>query len=152
MRSRTTKTAVALAAVTILMLVPVTSGIGKTPRPIKFSAALNVGQEKPHPKGTQAGASGRFTATLSGTTLTWRLSWKGLSGPATAAHIHPGAKGVNGPPLITLCSGTCTSPETGTANLTQAEINDMKARKMYVNVHTTKNPAGEIRGQMTRAL
>jgi hypothetical protein len=128
------------------------SALGTTPRPIKFKAALNIGQEKPHPKGTKVGASGRFTATLSGTTLTWRLTWTHLSGPAVAAHIHLGAKGVNGNILVTLCPSSCASPATGTATLTQAIINNMKARKTYANVHTAKNPGGEIRGQITRAL
>ena len=122
----------------------------KTPRPLKFSAALNIGQVKPHPKGTKAGASGRFTATLSGTTLTWKLTFTHLSGPATASHIHSGAKGVNGPILIPLCA-SCTSPISGTSTLTTAEIDAMKLRKTYVNVHTARNPGGEIRGQITRA-
>jgi CHRD domain len=123
----------------------------KTPRPVKFSAALNVGQERPHPKGTKVGASGRYTATLNGTTLTWRLTFTHLSGPATAAHIHMGLRGVNGPIMVPLC-GPCTSPVTGSTSVTTDEINALKARKMYVNVHTNKNPNGEIRGQITRAL
>jgi hypothetical protein len=123
----------------------------KTPRPVKFSAALNVGQERPHPKGTKLGASGRFTATLNGTTLTWRLTFSHLSGPATAAHIHTGARGVSGPILIPLC-GPCTSPVTATTPVTASQIADLKARKLYVNVHTATNPGGEIRGQITRAL
>jgi hypothetical protein len=126
--------------------------VGKTPRPIKFKAALNVGQEKPHPKGTKVGASGLFKATLTGTTLTWKLTWKSLSGPATASHIHLGRKGVAGGILVTLCPPSCTSPLTGTSVLTPTIIADMKAKKTYVNVHTARNPAGEIRGQVTRAL
>jgi hypothetical protein len=135
----------------VVALISVSFALSKTPRPVKFSAALNIGQEKPHPKGTKIGASGRFTATLTGVTLTWRLTFTHLSGPATAAHIHPGARRVNGAPLITLCT-PCTSPVTGTATLTAAQIADLKARQNYVNVHTAKNPAGEIRGQITRAL
>ena len=135
----------------LLAFLPATLAPGKTPRPVKFSAALNIGQEVPHPKGTKAGASGRFTATVTGTTLTWRLTFTHLSGPATAAHIHRGARGVSGPVVVPLC-GPCTSPASGTANVTQADLKDMLARKMYVNVHTARNPNGEIRGQITRAL
>ena len=135
--------AVALAAVSLVQ--------GKTPRPVKFSAALNVGQERPNPKGTKLGASGRFTATLNGTSLTWRLTFSHLSGPATAAHIHLGARGVSGPVLIPLC-GPCTSAVTGTTAVTAGQIADLKARKLYVNVHTSRNPGGEIRGQITRAF
>jgi len=141
----------AVVLVGVVALVAAALAPGKTPRPIKFSAALNIGQEVPHPKGTKVGASGRFTATLTGTTLTWRLTFTHLSGPASAAHIHGAARGVSGPVLVPLC-GPCTSPVTGTATVTTAQLKDMLARKTYANVHTAKNPNGEIRGQITRAL
>jgi hypothetical protein len=116
--------------------------------PGKLSAALNVGQEKPIPKGTKLGASGRFTGTLNGTSLTWTLTFKQLSGPATAAHIHLGARGHAGAVLVPLCT-PCSTPATGTVTLTQDQITSVKAGKTYVNVHTAKNPNGEIRGQIT---
>jgi hypothetical protein len=147
------KKLIALALVcisSVLMLASFASG-GEAKKTLKFSAALNIGQEVPHPKGTKAGASGRFTATLTGTTLKWTLTFAHLTGPATAAHIHPGVRGKSGPPLVPLC-GPCSSPTSDTATVTQAEITAMVAGKYYVNVHTTKNPNGEIRGQITRAL
>jgi hypothetical protein len=134
-----------------LALVSVSLAQGATPRPLKFKAALNVGQEVPHPKGTRVGASGRFTARLTGTTLKWKLTFKHLSGSATMAHIHMGVKRKSGSILTPLCA-PCSSPVSGTSTLTAAEIRDMKARKTYVNVYTAKNPNGEIRGQITRAL
>src|SRR5437773_59745 len=111
----------------VLALIAVSFAPSKTPRPIKFSAALNIGQVKPHPKGTRAGASGRFTATLTGTTLTWRLTFTHLSGPVTAAHIHHGARRVNGGIEVPLCPvpSPCTSPVTGTATVTAAQIADL---------------------------
>lgn len=116
----------------------------------KLKAALNIGQEKPIPKGTKLGASGRFTATLNGTTLTWKLTFKHLSGPASAAHIHQGARKVAGPVIVPLCT-PCTSPATGAATLTADQVKDVLAGKYYVNVHTIKNPGGEIRGQISKA-
>lgn len=116
----------------------------------KLKAALNIGQEKPIAKGTKRSASGRFTATLNGTALTWKLTFKHLSGDATAAHIHIGARKVAGPVVIPLCT-PCTSPVTGAATLTADQIKDLLAGKYYVNVHTVKNLAGEIRGQITKA-
>ena len=114
----------------------------------KYSAALNVGQETGTVKATKRGAAGRFTATLNGTTLTWTLSFTHLSGPAAAAHIHgPAARHVAAGVLVGLC-GPCTSPASGTATLTQAQIDQLNAGKTYVNVHTSKNPNGEIRGQI----
>ncbi len=117
----------------------------------KFSAALNIGQEVPRPKGTKIGASGRFTATLRGTTLTWKLTFTHLTGAAGAAHIHSGVKGKAGPVVRALC-GPCTSGATGTLTLTPAEITALQNRKDYVNVHTAKNPGGEIRGQIKSAM
>lgn len=113
----------------------------------KFTAALNIGQEVPRPKGTKIGASGRFTATLTGTTLNWKLTFNHLTGAAGAAHIHSGVKGKAGPVLKALC-GPCASGVTGTLTLTQAEITALRNRKDYVNVHTAKNAGGEIRGQI----
>jgi hypothetical protein len=119
------------------------------PAPKKFTAALNVGQETGVVKSTQRGASGHFTATLSGTTLTYTLTFTHLSGPANAAHIHgPAARHISANVLVGLCV-PCTSPRSSTATLTQDQINDLTAGKTYVNVHTTKNPNGEIRGQIT---
>ena len=114
----------------------------------KYSAALNVGQETGTVKSTKRGASGRFSATLNGTTLTYTLTFTHLSGPATAAHIHgPAARHVAAGVLVGLC-GPCTSPASGTVTLTQAQIDQLNAGKTYVNVHTSKNPNGEIRGQI----
>ena len=54
----------------------------------RFSASLKRGQEVPKPKGVSILASGRFTATLTGSKLKWKLTFKRLTGKATAAHIH----------------------------------------------------------------
>jgi hypothetical protein len=141
---------ICLASVVAVSLATAATSKDK-PTPVKFSAALNVGQEVPHPKGTKVGASGRFTATLTGTSLAWKLTFAHLSGPATASHIHVGAKGKSGAVVVPIC-GPCTSGATGTATLTAEQITAMKNRGYYVNVHTAKNPAGEIRGQITRAM
>ena len=146
----TKKAAVAaLAAVSVLGATSVAAG-QETVTTTKVKAALNIGQEVPRPRGTKVGASGLFTGTLNGTTLTWRLTWRRLSGPATAAHIHMAPRGKPGPVIVPLC-GPCTTPETGTATLTTAQVGMLRrASGLYVNVHTARNPAGEIRGQLTR--
>ena len=103
----------------------------------------------PHPKGTKPGASGTFKATFAGTTLKWTLTFTNLTGAASAAHIHLGAKGKNGMALVALCS-PCKSPISGTANaVTDDEVALMMKGGAYVNVHTDKNPEGEIRGAIT---
>jgi hypothetical protein len=140
-----------VAATGALVAVSVAQGNAPTRTTFKLKAALNVGQEKPIPKGTKLGASGRFTATLNGTALTWRLTFTHLSGPATAAHIHMGARGHAGQVVVPLC-GPCTSPVTGgPTTLTGDQVKEILAGKYYVNVHTARNPGGEIRGQITKA-
>ena len=125
------------------------AAVSAKPAAKKFTAALNVGQEPGVVKATQRGAAGRFTATLSGTTLTYTLTFSHLSGAATAAHIHgPAARKVSAGVLVPLC-GPCTSPVHGSATLTQDQIGQLQQGKTYANVHTAKNPNGEIRGQIT---
>jgi len=113
----------------------------------RFSASLDRRQEVPSPKGVPVLASGRFTATVSGSKLTWKLTFKHLTGKATAAHIHLAKKGKAGPVAIPLC-GPCTSSMSRTVAVTSAQMNAMKKGDAYVNVHTVKNPAGEVRGQI----
>jgi hypothetical protein len=136
-----------IAAIGVLASAALATG-GTVKKSVKFGAALNIGQEVPHPKGTKAGASGHFSATLDGTTLKWSLTFAHLSGPATASHIHSGARGKSGNVLVALC-GPCTSPASGTATVTADQVASMKSGGTYVNVHTAKNPNGEIRGQIT---
>jgi hypothetical protein len=116
----------------------------------KLNAAMNIGQETSRVKSAKAGAAGHFTATLNGTTLKWTLTFRNLSGPATAAHIHTAPRHVAGPITVPFC-GPCTSPVSGTTVLTADQVKDLLAGKDYANVHTAKNPGGEIRGQITKA-
>ena len=67
---------------------------------------------------------------------------------ATAAHIHLGAAGENGPVIITLSkSGDGFSAPMG-AMLTSEQMVAFLHGKLYVNVHSDANKGGEIRGQM----
>ena len=47
-----------------------------------------------------------------------------------------------------LCGNVCKSPKSGRATLTAAQLKAIRSGGAYVNVHTTKNPNGEIRGQI----
>jgi Cu/Zn superoxide dismutase len=116
-----------------------------------ISTNLNARQERPKPKGNVRRATGTFTATVtkSGTTgtIAWRLRFSGLTGRAAAAHIHIGQRGKAGPVAVPLC-GPCRNGARGTANVTAAVLAALEKGRAYVNVHTKKNPAGEIRGQI----
>lgn len=112
---------------------------------------LRASQERPKPKGKLAKAKGTFTATVSrnGTSgvITWRLTFSKLSGRATAAHIHSGARGKAGPVIVPLCA-PCRSGARGRATVAASVLDALESGRTYVNVHTKKNPAGEIRGQL----
>jgi CHRD domain len=117
-----------------------------------LTANLKARSEVPAPKGVPVGATGLFTAkAVEGandkTTISWRLTFSHLSGPAAAAHIHLAKVGVAGPVVAALC-GPCKSGQKGTAVVTQAQWNKIEKGGGYVNVHTAKNPGGEIRGQV----
>jgi hypothetical protein len=132
----------------VLVLASYASGGAKVGPVYTLSAALTPAQEVPHAKGVMAGASGRFTATLANGTLKWHLTFTHLSGRATASHIHVGVKGKSGSVLVPLC-GPCKSGATGTAKVANpAAFTIAKHGATYVNIHTAKNPNGEIRGQL----
>jgi hypothetical protein len=118
----------------------------------KLSSALTASSEVPKPAGVPAGAKGTFTGTAventsGGAKLAWQLKFSKLSGAAAAAHIHIGKTGKAGNVMVALC-GPCKSGRKGTATVTKAQLATIKAGRSYVNVHTAKNAAGEIRGQV----
>lgn len=81
--------------------------------------------------------------------LTWKGSYKDLSGAATAAHFHgPAAAGKNAGVLVPIAPAT--SPLDGSATLTDDQAKALMAGDVYVNVHTAANKGGEIRGQLTK--
>jgi hypothetical protein len=112
---------------------------------------LTARQEVPRPKGSVGRARGSFRAavTRSGTTgsLGWRLSYSGLTGRAVAAHIHIGASGRPGPVAVPLCA-PCRTGMSRVVSLNAAALAAIEAGRAYVNVHTARNPAGEVRGQI----
>jgi hypothetical protein len=82
--------------------------------------------------------------------LSWKITYSGLSGPATAAHFHgPAAAGANAGVKIPISNAT-SSPVEGSATLTDEQAADLTGGKYYINVHTAANPGGEIRGQVIK--
>lgn len=95
-------------------------------------------------------ATGIAYAMLNKNTLLfrWKLSFTGLSGPATGANFHgPAVIGSNANPTISLKTPV-KSPLEGQATLTQMQATDLLAGKWYLSVKTSAHPRGEIRGQL----
>lgn len=114
---------------------------------VNLKADLKAASEVPP---TNSKGSGSVTATYDTASkkLSWKGSYKDLSGPATAAHFHVGEAGKNGAVAVPI--SPATSPLEGSATLTDAQASDLLAGRMYVNIHTAENKAGEIRGQVTK--
>ncbi len=119
-------------------------------------------------------ATGRFRATIhEDGTIDFTLTYSGLSATPTVSHIHFGQPFVIGGPMIFLCGGggqpACPSTLAGTitGTITAANVVGPAAQGVsagdlasalriiirqgegYVNLHSTKFPAGEIRGQVS---
>lgn len=118
-----------------------------------FKADLKGASEVPSNTTTGTGTA---TVTLDPATrkITWNVTFSGLTGPATAVHIHgPAPVGKNAGVLIWLSTKgkTATSPVTGSATMTASQVSDLTSGQCYVNVHTAANPGGEIRGQLVKS-
>jgi hypothetical protein len=112
-----------------------------------WTAALSAGQEIPKQVVKDRAAHGLFKGTLSHGKLKWKLTFAKLTGPAIQAHIHKAPKGKSGAIVVALCA-PCKNGQTGTSTISAALVKDFKKHLLYVNVHTAKNPNGEIRGQL----
>ena len=111
----------------------------------KMKATLDGKSEVPPNASAATG-----TADIDYDAATKKLTYSGLSGPATAAHFHgPAEPGKNAGVAVAIPNAG-TSPVSGSATLTDAQAADLAAGKLYVNVHTAANPGGEIRGQVTK--
>ena len=122
-------------------------------------------------------ATGSFTATLDddARTITYKLTYSGLEGSVTQAHVHFGKRAINGGISFFLCgtaaspgpAGTPTCPTDGTVSRTvmAADILGptdqgieamnyeevaaaMRNGSTYANVHSSLWPGGEIRAQI----
>jgi plastocyanin len=119
---------------------------------IPFTASLTGAAERPNPVETDASGSGLFR--LKGNILTFNIRYEGLSGPATAAHIHgPAPAAAAADVLIDLApfNGDGFGMEgvlSGQVILSPEHKVMLLEGRTYVNVHTQQNPPGEIRGQI----
>ena len=105
-----------------------------------------TGAEETPPVTTTATATGKFSIADDGS-VTGALKASGIDG--IAAHIHVGAPGEKGPPIITLtkeADGSWTVP--AGSKLTNEQIASFKSGNLYVNIHSADHKPGEIRAQL----
>ena len=114
-----------------------------------FTASLTGAQETP-PNASPATGSSTVTINETGTMITVNLSFSGLTTAATAAHIHVGAPGVAGPIIIPLTGfpNATSGTYSNTFAITPTQVSQLRSGSLYVNVHSSTFPGGEIRGQL----
>jgi len=131
---------------TLAALVLTLAGFGAARAELCFDAVIDGTQQ-----GTPSLATGvgKFVLSDNELTLTYKITFSGLSASETAAHIHSDAEG--GVAVRDLALG---SPKVGrwlstdAQAMTPARVADLKAGLLYVNIHSTSYPAGEIKGQI----
>jgi hypothetical protein len=93
-------------------------------------------------------ASGTGTVTVAADcTVTAKITVTGMI--STAAHIHEGGPGSNGPVIVPLnktADNVFEAPAGAKLNEGQCALH--RAGGTYVNVHSAKNPGGEVRVQL----
>jgi hypothetical protein len=100
---------------------------------------------------TESPALGKadFHLDLTNLTLTWEVEFEGLLSELVAAKLHgPAQPGANGLGFVDLASDGIQSPLSGSAVLTESEVQYLLAGWTYVNITTKKFPYGEARGQV----
>lgn len=120
----------------------------KMPDWMPGSGAVKVslsGAEEVPPVKTAATGSGSFRLAEDGA-LTGSVTTKDVAG--TAAHIHLGAKGKNGPVIVPLTKVGDTYSVPAGRKLTDAQVKAFKEGSLYVNVHSARHKGGEVRAQI----
>jgi hypothetical protein len=164
----TMKTIIAICTAALLL-----AGLPTTARPADtevFTATL-LGDNEVPPNNTEGKADFRMEQT--GMSITFSLTFSGLSTPLVVSHLHFAPTKVAGGVMIFLCGGgnqpACPATTSGTitGTITAANVTGPVTQGIdpgdltsaleavgdglaYANMHTSKFPAGEIRGQVVR--
>lgn len=116
--------------------------------PTKLTATLTGAAETPPGK---PGGTGGFTVTVDPETNDFCYSlWADGIGKPTMAHLHSGAAGASGPPVITLDVTGKDDDECLAVDKEKLDPIVANPSAYYVNVHTAEFPGGAVRGQLAK--
>ena len=94
---------------------------------------------------------GNVTATLTGTRLALDGSFERLTGNATAANLRRGPKGIPGPVIAEIEFPKASSGALkASVDLTPAQVDDLRAGRVYLQIHSERAPEGSIRGWLLK--
>ena len=126
--------------------VAITLLIAMTAHAASAASLTLTGEQEVPPVITSGNGSGELLVSADGI-VSGSINTHGVVG--TMAHIHQGAKGINGPVIMTLTRGegnTWTVPPL--SKLTPYQLMTYREGGLYVNVHSQANKGGEIRAQL----
>jgi CHRD domain len=117
----------------------------------KLTASLTGAAEVPGPGDSDGAGSAAIRLNHGQGQVCFRLSVSNLTLPATAAHVHRGAAGQAGPPVVTLTAPDATGSSSGCVTASRELVKEIlkNASGFYVNVHTTDFSDGAVRGQLS---
>ena len=110
-----------------------------------FFAAVIDGSQPVPPTGSPATGTALLVLNDSMDEVAYEIEFEGLLGEETSAHFHNAAPGQNGGVIFGLPLG---SPKVGVWPVGPFEVDELLAGRVYVNVHSTEHPSGEIRGDI----
>jgi len=110
-----------------------------------MTVPLSASNEVP-PNSSSGTGTGKVE--LDGNVVKWTVTYSGMTGPVTAGHFHGPAPAGSNAGVVVPFAGPLASPIVGSATLTPAQVDQLKAGLWYINLHTAANPGGEIRGQV----
>jgi CHRD domain len=115
---------------------------------VAFGADVKImlsGANEVPPVTTSASGEGTISIADDGM-VSGNVTTKGVQG--TAAHIHIGAAGKNGPVIVPFTKEGDTYKAPAGATLNADQLKAFKSGELYFNVHSAANPGGELRGQL----
>ena len=129
---------------------------------VTYTSIMNGANERATPNSSPA--TGTATYTLTGDMLSFTVNVNGLSGPATASHIHVGGSAVSGGVIVPFVTGSVATGNVtaGTIDLSKTISNGtstitgdslkvlLNTGNAYTNIHTAQFGGGEIRGQIIK--
>ena len=116
-----------------------------------LNATMTGANEVPGPGDDDATGTAVITLNDDTDEVCWQINVANITLPAIAAHIHPGAAGEEGAPVVTLGAPDATGASSGCVDADDSLVDDIldNPSQFYVNVHTTDFTAGALRGQLS---
>lgn len=134
---------------TTMFLILMTAAMaGPVSAQVFFTATINGSHSVP-PAVSNGTGTAWAVLNMSTKSLTYRVTYAELDSTFTDAHFHLGAAGTNGPVVHPITSTFKGNTASGTwSNIPDSLITDLIKGDIYVNIHSLRYPAGEIRGQL----